>query len=103
MQRSGATWRLGGRLADHRRPVEAGGSSRNAFHRQTAVEKTNRSPHSAIIGLPPEKGEVLGMKTGESRLCVPGDKSPAGTVKDGYRKTVVPGPFIEMCQWEPIK
>jgi hypothetical protein len=56
-----------------------------------------------IIGLPPEKGEVFGMKTGEARLCVPGDKSPAGTVKDGYRKTVVPGPFIEMCQWEPIK
>jgi len=56
-----------------------------------------------IIGLPPEKGEVFGMKTGESRLCVPGDKSPAGTVKDGYRKTIVPGPFIEMCQWEPIK
>jgi hypothetical protein len=54
------------------------------------------------IGLE-DKGTVLGTQVGETRACVYGDKSPAGTVKDGYRKSVIPGPFGQMCQWEPIK
>ena len=54
------------------------------------------------IGLE-EKGVVLGTAAGDTRTCVAGDKSPAGTVKDGFRKSIVPGPFGPMCQWEPIK
>ena len=50
-----------------------------------------------------EKGPVLGTQNGEIRSCVPGDRSPAGTVKDGFKKSVVSGPFGQMCQWEPIK
>jgi hypothetical protein len=57
----------------------------------------------AVIGITQEKGPVLGVQNGDIRSCVAGDKSPSGTVKDGFRKSVVPGPFGEMCQWEPIK
>jgi hypothetical protein len=50
-----------------------------------------------------EDKPTLGTQNGEIRSCVAGDKSPAGTVKDGYKKTVVNGPFGPSCQWEPIK
>ncbi|HEY2844057.1 MAG TPA: hypothetical protein VGJ09_10415 [Bryobacteraceae bacterium] len=50
-----------------------------------------------------DKGPVLGTVNGEIRSCVSGDRSPAGTVKDGFKKSVVNGPFGPMCQWEPIK
>jgi len=56
-----------------------------------------------VIGITEEKGPVLGVQNGEIRSCVAGDKTPAGTVKDGFRKSVVPGPFGPMCQWEPVK
>ena len=56
-----------------------------------------------IIGSTQDKGPVLGTQNGEIRSCVVGDKSPSGTVKDGYRKSIVPGPFGESCLWEPIK
>jgi hypothetical protein len=56
-----------------------------------------------VIGITDSKEPVLGTTVGESRACVTGDKSPAGTVKDGFRKSIVPGPFGQMCQWEPIK
>jgi hypothetical protein len=56
-----------------------------------------------VIGITEEKGGVLGTPNGDIRSCVAGDKTPAGTVKDGFRKTVVNGPFGPSCQWEPIK
>ncbi len=56
-----------------------------------------------IIGISTEKTPVLGQQNGETRACVVGDNSPAGTVKDGFRKAITPGMFGQMCQWEPIK
>ena len=56
-----------------------------------------------VIGITEDKNPVLGTQNGETRACVTGDKSPSGTVKDGYRKSVVSGPFGPMCQWEPVK
>jgi hypothetical protein len=50
-----------------------------------------------------EKGPVLGPQNGETRGCIIGDNSPSGTVKDGFRKSIIPGMFGPMCQWEPIK
>ena len=63
---------------------------------------------------PPRAGPVIGITHGEdvrssgvqnggTRACIVGDNSPAGTVKDGYRKSITPGPFGPICQWEPIK
>ena len=60
-------------------------------------------PAGPVIGIVDDKASVLGTPNGDIRSCVPGDKSPSGTVKDGFRKSVVPGPFGPMCQWEPIK
>jgi hypothetical protein len=56
-----------------------------------------------VIATIEDKNPVLGAQNGEIRSCVPGDKSPAGTVKDGFRKSVTTGPFGPMCMWEPVK
>jgi hypothetical protein len=56
-----------------------------------------------VIQTTTDKNPGFGGLNGEIRSCVPGDKSPGGTVKDGFRKVVTPGPFGEMCLWEPIK
>ena len=58
---------------------------------------------SPVIATTEDKNPVLGSQNGEIRSCVPGDKSPAGTVKDGFRKSVTSGPFGPMCMWEPVK
>ena len=41
--------------------------------------------------------------TANMRACVAGDTSPAGTVKDGYRKVLTQTPFGSNCRWEPVK
>jgi len=56
-----------------------------------------------IIGISTSKDPVLGPSNGGVRGCVTGDNSPAGTVKDGFKKTITPGMFGQMCQWEPIQ
>jgi hypothetical protein len=38
-----------------------------------------------------------------TRACVPGDDSPNGTVKDGWRKISSKTPFGTICRWEPAK
>ncbi len=37
------------------------------------------------------------------RACEPGDTSPSGTVRDGYRKVVSRWAFGERCHWEPVR
>ena len=45
-----------------------------------------------------------GIDTGAGlKGCVPGDKSPSGTVADGYKKVVTQTPFGVGCQWEAVK
>ena len=45
-----------------------------------------------------------GVDTGAGlKGCVPGDKSPSGTVVDGYKKIVSQTPFGAGCQWEQVK
>jgi hypothetical protein len=39
----------------------------------------------------------------DTRACVPGDTSAAGTLKDGYRKVVKATPFGDSCRWEAVK
>lgn len=48
----------------------------------------------------PAPGVQLGAET---RACLPGDNSPAGTVADGYRKVVQQTPFGSSCRWEATK
>jgi hypothetical protein len=44
-----------------------------------------------------------GMELGAtSRACIPGDATPPGTVKDGYRKVVNKTPFGDSCRWEAV-
>lgn len=45
-----------------------------------------------------------GIDTGAGlKGCVPGDKTPSGTVVDGYKKVVSQTPFGASCQWEQAK
>jgi len=61
------------------------------------------SSASTIVGVNTTKDPVLGPVSGGVRACLSGDNSPAGTVKDGFKKTINPSPFGPQCQWEPIK
>ena len=60
-------------------------------------------PAGPVIGITTEKTPVLGQQNGATRACVVGDNSPSGTVKDGYKKSIIPGMFGPQCQWEPIQ
>jgi hypothetical protein len=45
-----------------------------------------------------------GIDTGQGlKGCVAGDKTPSGTVVDGYKKVVSQTPFGNACQWEQVK
>jgi hypothetical protein len=45
-----------------------------------------------------------GVDTGAGlKGCVPGDKTPSGTIVDGYKKVVTQTPFGSGCQWEQVK
>lgn len=55
---------------------------------------------TAIGGTTKGPGTDLGNET---RACVAGDATPAGTVQDGLRKVVTKSPFGEVCRWEPVK
>jgi type II secretory pathway component PulC len=39
----------------------------------------------------------------EVKACVPGDTSPAGTVRDGFVKVLNKTPFGSQCRWERTK
>ena len=63
------------------------------------AKPTSLTPAITIV----EDKPTLGAQNGEIRSCVSGDRSPSGTVKDGFKKIVVNGPFGPSCLWEPIK
>jgi hypothetical protein len=56
-------------------------------------------PAAPVILQPTGPGTDTGR--GE-RVCNPNDSMEAGTVVDGYRKVVRPGPFGKICYWEPL-
>lgn len=43
------------------------------------------------------------LSGGQYRGCQPSDKSPSGTVMDGYRKVVSKTLFGETCRWEKVQ
>jgi hypothetical protein len=48
----------------------------------------------------PELGNDMGAGF---RGCVAGDNSPAGTIKDGYKKVISRGLMGQACYWEQAK
>lgn len=66
--------------------------------KENAPEKAG----AAVTALTPVKAGP-GVELGEnSRACVPGDASPAGTVQDGFKKVVNNTPFGPSCRWERV-
>ena len=58
------------------------------------------APGTTAIGAKAGPGTDLGNDT---KACIAGDSTPAGTVQDGLRKVVTKSPFGEVCRWEPAK
>jgi hypothetical protein len=51
-----------------------------------------------------KKNPLLGNDSGGGiRSCVANDKTPAGTVVDGYKKVISQGMFGDICRWELVK
>ncbi len=69
-----------------------------------AAQAPEASPGAVVqsLGKPAEEGPGPQVTPGV-RACVSGDTSPAGTVKDGYRKVITQTPFGSNCRWEPVK
>ncbi len=68
-----------------------------------AAAASTTSTSTTITASTPEKSGP-GVSVGaDARACQPGDNSPAGTVKDGFRKVMTDSPFGKLCRWEPAK
>jgi hypothetical protein len=39
----------------------------------------------------------------EHRSCQAGDTAPAGTIRNGYRKVMLPSPFGDLCRWDLVR
>jgi hypothetical protein len=76
----------------------AGGQPGPAVQPRAAAPIQNSAPPVAAKDL----GVEVGAPGQSQRACQPGDNSPAGTVVDGYRKTIVPSPFGSMCRWDAV-
>jgi hypothetical protein len=69
---------------------------------ETAGAQQNKPAAQSLTSLAPVKAGP-GVELGEnSRACVPGDTSAAGTVQDGFRKVVNKTPFGDSCRWERV-
>lgn len=75
---------------------------------EAAAEGAGRQSEAPVVASVQTAASVAeegpGRDTGDGfRACVAGDKTPAGTVKDGFRKVVYTTPFGQTCRWEPVK
>jgi hypothetical protein len=67
----------------------------------TAPSTTTTTVGSISTSTGAESGP--GRDTGDGfRACVPGDTTPAGTVRDGFKKVIYQTPFVAVCRWEPV-
>jgi hypothetical protein len=69
---------------------------------EAATPAATPAGSSVSAGSAPTSGPGLQL-TDEVKACVQGDATPAGTVRDGYRKVVSPTPFGVACRWELVK
>ena len=70
---------------------------------QAATAAPTGSPAAVVQSASAAAGGPGPQVTANMRACVAGDTSPAGTVKDGYRKVVSQTPFGSNCRWDPVK
>lgn len=64
----------------------------------------NATPKDKYVdSIKPPSGPGVLAGYGRDRGCDPNDKSPGGTVQDGYRKMLIPTPLGNTCIWEPVR
>lgn len=81
--------------------VDKTGGAAAAVADQKAAEAPKAAAAPAVVAqVDPKPGASMGA---EQKACLAGDKSPAGTVVDGFKKIVSASPFGSRCYWEPVK
>ena len=94
------------------RKLEELASKETVAPAQAAAQPASPAPASGATSLSStgakamgaEKEPALGADMGGGyHGCVTGDASPAGTIKDGYKKMVVQTMFGQSCHWELVK
>ena len=67
-----------------------------------APAANNAKSLTKMGGNTPKQDPALGPMNGRFATCLAEDTSPDGTIKDGFRKKIVPGMMGVTCMWEPI-
>ncbi len=70
---------------------------------QAAAPAAAPAPVSAQAVSTSDSSKPGTQVSSDRKLCTQGDTSPAGTVRDGYRKVVTQTPFGGACWWELVK
>ncbi|MEP7362884.1 MAG: hypothetical protein ABI972_06480 [Acidobacteriota bacterium] len=73
--------------------VDQGPMNKNPPTNSEIVKKTQQAA-PGLPGIDTGAGDIL--------VCVAGDSSPAGTVQNGWRKSVTKGPFGTKCLWTKV-
>ncbi len=76
----------------------------DAAQPQPQAQNSDAAPPPAPAAkLSSDQAPPMGAQEGDRRSCVVGDRSPTGTVSNGYRKVVGGGMIGEICWWEQAK
>jgi hypothetical protein len=75
-------------------PAPPSAAARTASLAPTPADTTPDKPPDQIVGADYGSG---------FHGCVSGDTSPAGTIKDGYKKVISQTLFGQSCHWETVK
>jgi len=93
------------RTPDELREKEPAKESAAAAPQAPAPQPSNNGGSARSISGSSEKklSDLLGKDNGLGiRQCVAGDKSPPGTIVDGYKKVITTNMFGETCMWQLI-
>ena len=77
-----------------------------AAPQQPAPARTGSLASAASLAdaKPDPKDSIVGADMGSGyHQCVAGDDSPAGTIKDGFKKVISQSMFGKTCHWESVK
>jgi len=85
-------------------PDQAAAANPAPQQQPAAPRSAPLSAASLADGNPDKKDEVIGADYGNGyRAAVPGDTTPAGAIKDGYKKVCAHTLFGQDCHWESVK